>query len=109
MPDFVHPQTEDVYKHLNVGKCIRFALNPKFAINKIIIWDDQKKSNNIIGELRFNTPVLNVKIKMDRLIGVCQTKIFIFNLNTLETLDMFDTFDNINGNVLLLHKGTADT
>ena len=33
---------------------------------------------------------------MDRLIGVCQTKIYIFNLNTLETIDMFETFDIIN-------------
>jgi WD40 repeat protein len=81
----------------NILALVGGGKNPKFSINKIIIWDDQKKSNNIIGELRFNTPVLNVKIKMDRLIGVCQTKIFIFNLNTLETLDMFDTFDNING------------
>jgi WD40 repeat protein len=47
--------------------------------------------------MRFNTPVLNIKMKQDRIIGVCQTKIYIFNINTLETLDMFDTFDNING------------
>ena len=71
--------------------------NPKFSINKIIIWDNQKKRNNIIGELRFDTPVLNIKMKQDRIIEVCQTKIYIFNINTLETLDMFDTFYNING------------
>lgn len=57
----------------------------------------KKKRNNIIGELRFNSPVLNVKMKQDRLIGICQSKIYIFNINTLETLDMFDTYDNING------------
>ena len=81
----------------NILALVGGGKNPKFSINKIIIWDDQKNPNNIIGELRFNTPILNVKIKMDRLIGVCQNKIYIFNLNTLETIDMFDTFENING------------
>jgi WD40 repeat protein len=81
----------------NILALVGGGKNPKFSINKIIIWDDKQTQNNIIGELRFNTPVLNVKIKMDRLIGICQSKIYIFNLNTLETIDMFDTFDNING------------
>ena len=81
----------------NILALVGGGKNPKFSINKIIIWDDQKKRNNIIGELRFNSPVLNVKMKQDRLIGICQSKIYIFNINTLETLDMFDTYDNING------------
>ena len=81
----------------NILALVGGVKNPKFSLNKIIIWDDKKVKNNIIGELRFNTNILNIKIKMDRLIGVCQSKIYIFNLNTLETIDMFDTFDNING------------
>ena len=81
----------------NILALVGGGKNPKFSINKIIIWDDKKDRDNIIGELRFNTNILNIKIKMDRLIGVCQSKIYIFNLNTLETIDMFDTFDNING------------
>ena len=86
-----------MYLTTNIVALVGGGRNPKFSINKIIIWDDQKKRNNIIGEMRFNTPVLNLKMKQDRIIGVCQTKIYIFNINTLETLDMFDTFDNING------------
>ena len=81
----------------NILALVGGGKNPKFSLNKIIIWDDKKVKNNIIGELRFNTNILNIKIKMDRLLGVCQSKIYIFNLNTLETIDMFDTFDNING------------
>ena len=86
-----------MYLTTNILALVGGGKNPKFSINKIIIWDDQKKRNNIIGELRFNSPVLNVKMKQDRLIGICQSKIYIFNINTLETLDMFDTYDNING------------
>ena len=86
-----------MYLTTNILALVGGGKNPKFSINKIIIWDYQKKRNNIIGELRFNSPVLNVKMKQDRLIGICQSKIYIFNINTLETLDMFDTYDNING------------
>ena len=86
-----------MYLTTNIVALVGGGKNPKFSINKIIIWDDQKSRNNIIGELRFNTPVLNLKMKQDRIIGVCQTKVYIFNINTLETLDMFETFDNING------------
>ena len=86
-----------MYLTTNILALVGGGKNPKFSINKIIIWDDQKKRNNIIGELRFNSPVWNVKMKQDRLIGICQSKIYIFNINTLETLDMFDTYDNING------------
>ena len=86
-----------MYLTTNILALVGGGKNPKFSINKIIIWDDQKKRNNIIGELRFNSPVLNVKMKQDRLIAICQSKMYIFNINTSETLDMFDTYDNING------------
>ena len=59
----------------NILALVGGGKNPKFSINKIIIWDDKKTHNNIIGELRFNNQILNLKLKMDRLIGVCQTKI----------------------------------
>ena len=81
----------------NILALVGGGKNSKVSINKIIIWDDKKDRDNIIGELRFYTNILNIKIKMDRLIGVCKSKKYIFNLNTLETIDMFDTIDNING------------
>ena len=33
---------------------------------------------------------------MDKLIAVAEKKIFIFNLNIFNTIDIFDTFENIN-------------
>ena len=38
---------------------------------------------------------------MDKLIGVTGKKIYIFNLNIFNTIDIFDTFENINGIVSL--------
>ena len=82
-------------KTTNILALVGGGLKPKFPLNKIIIWDDSK--SRVISELRFNTNVLNVKIKMDRIIGVCQKKIYIFNINTLDTIDMYNTIENTNG------------
>ena len=82
-------------KTTNILALVGGGKKPKFALNKIIIWDDNK--NRVIGELRFNSKILNVKIKMDRIVGVIEKKIYIFNINTLDTIDMFDTFENTNG------------
>lgn len=86
-------------KTTNILALVGGGKKPKFPLNKIIIWDDNKLK--VISEIRFNTNILNVKIKMDRIIGVCEKKIFIFNINTLAIVDMFDTFENSNGIVSL--------
>ena len=86
-------------KTTNILALVGGGKKPKYPLNKIIIWDDNKIK--VIGELRFNSNVLNVKIKMDKIIGVTEKKIYIFNLNTLNTIDMFDTFENNSGIVSL--------
>ena len=85
----------EMLKTTNILALVGGGNNPKFSPNKIIIWDESKCQ--IIGELRFNTNVLNVKIKMDRIVGVCQKRIYIFNINTLAIVDMFDTYENNHG------------
>ena len=85
----------EMLKTTNILALVGGGKKPKFALNKIIIWDDSK--TKVISEIRFNSEVLNVKIKMDRIIGVCFKKIYVFNINTLDTLDVFDTYENING------------
>ena len=85
----------EMLKTTNILALVGGGKKPKFALNKIIIWDDSK--TKVISEIRFNSDVLNVKIKMDRIIGVCYKKIYVFNINTLDTLDVFDTYENING------------
>ena len=90
-------------KTTNILALVGGGKKPKYPLNKIIIWDDNKVK--VISELRFNTNVLNVKLKMDIIIGVCEKKIYIFNINTLDTIDMYDTFENING---IISLSTAD-
>ena len=71
------------------GKC------PKFSKNKVIIWDDFQ--SKVISELKFTSTIKNVKLKKDRIIVVCEKRIFIFNLQTYENIDILDTIENQRG------------
>lgn len=66
---------------------------PKYNKNKLIIWDDHE--NKIIGELKFTTSIMNIKLKKDLLFVVCRKNIYIFDFNTYEIIDTIDTGDNI--------------
>lgn len=82
-------------KKTNILALVGGGKNPRFALNKIIIWDDHQ--GRIISQLRFNKNLLNVKLRIDSIIGICDDKIYIFNLNTLETIAILDTFENYLG------------
>lgn len=68
---------------------------PKFSKNKIIIWDDHQ--GKVISQLRFNSNVINVKIRVDSIIGICEKKIYVFGINKLDTIDILDTCENSSG------------
>ena len=71
------------------GKC------PKYNKNKVIIWDDYQKK--IIAELKFTTSVINVKLKRDKIFVVCEKRIFIFNFQNYQNIDIIDTYENPKG------------
>ena len=68
---------------------------PCFPPNQLIIWDDHQ--GKIISKLRFNDNVLNIRLRNDKIISVLQKKIYIFNMNTLETISCLETFNNPSG------------
>lgn len=68
---------------------------PKFDSKKVVIYNDI--DDNIESEYKFATPVLNVKFKKDYIIIVCEKKIFVFNANTSQNIDAFDTIINKRG------------
>ena len=71
------------------GKC------PKYNKNKVIIWDDYQKK--VVAELKFTTSVINVKLKRDKIFVVCVKRIFIFNFQNYQNIDIIDTYDNPKG------------
>ena len=83
---------------LNISNILAFVGGgdyPKFSPNKITIWDDHQ--GKIVSQIRFNSDVIKVKIRKDSIIGVLQDKIYIFNISTLETIDVLETYPNPNG------------
>jgi len=77
---------------------------PKYPQNKVILFDDN--SGKIITELSFNGYVNNVKLKKDRIIIVCDKKIYIFNLLTFQHIDIidFDNVENKNGLIAITYE-----
>ena len=71
----------EMFKKTNILALIGGGKNPCFSPRKIIIWDDHHA--NIIGILVFNKEVLNVRMRNEKIFGILENKIHIFNLNTL--------------------------
>ena len=65
---------------------------PKFSENKIVIYDEHQRI--ILSQIRLNSNILKVRIREDIIIGIIIDKIYIFNINTLETIDILDTLVN---------------
>lgn len=48
----------------NILALVGGGKNPKFSLNKVILWDDQQ--GRVISELRFGSNVKNIKLKSDK-------------------------------------------
>jgi hypothetical protein len=48
----------------NIIALVGGGKNPKYAPNKVIIWDDNQKK--VIREIKFNSFIKNVKIKREK-------------------------------------------
>ncbi len=89
----------EMLKKTNIIGLVGGGKTPQFSKNKVIIWDEsiKNKENKTIMELRFNSNVINLKLKEDKIIVVLETQIFIFDLYTLEILDIINTIENDKG------------
>ena len=85
----------EMLKRTNILALVGGGENPRFSPKKIVIWDDHYAK--IIGELIFNKEVLNVRLRLDKIFAVFEKKIYIFNLNTLETITTLKTYHNPTG------------
>lgn len=69
---------------------------PKFAENTILIWDDDSKK--CIEEFTFQSPVLSVRLRRDKLIAVVRNQVHVFSFPISPSkLFTLDTRDNARG------------
>jgi WD40 repeat protein len=105
---YVSPLKLNFFRNLNGGIGIVEMLNnsniftlvgggssPKYAQNKLLIWDDSKQQNHI--EFRFNDYVKGCKIKKEKLFVITEQEIHIISLKTFKTLEFITTITNSNG------------
>lgn len=85
----------EMLNRCNILALVGGGKKPKYTTNKVIIWDDHQ--SKVVSELRFTGPVRNVKLKKDRLIVVCDMKIYVFNLLNFQNIDTIDTVENNKG------------
>ena len=80
----------------NITALVGGGNTPKFSKNKIIIYDNHQEL--VVSQIRFNSDILNVKIRTDSIIGLISNRIYILNINTLETVDEIE-IDIINNHL----------
>ena len=68
---------------------------PKYNNKKVVLYNDSEDC--IECEYKFTSQVLNVKFKKDIIFIVCEKKIYVFNVQTSQNIDSFDTITNKKG------------
>lgn len=70
--------------------------NPKFANNKVIIWDDLKRKNSL--SLEFMSPVLNVLLSRIRIIVVLKNQVSVYGFSAPpKKFATYETIENEHG------------
>lgn len=75
-------------KRTNILALVGGGNIPIFSKNKIIIYDDHQ--GLIIRQIRFNSDVIEVKLREDCIIGLIEDKIYLLNINSLEIIDIIE-------------------
>jgi hypothetical protein len=79
----------------NIIGLVGGGVNPKYAINKVMIWDDGK--DRVCAELSFRSGVKNLKVTLKHLIVVLESKVFVYELTSLKLINSMDTLVNSRG------------
>lgn len=96
----------EMLNRCNVLALVGGGKNPKFAPNKVILWDDAQAK--VISELRFTSYVRNIKLKREKIFVISQEKIYVFAFVTFDNIDTLDTYDNIKGIVAISQESSTN-
>jgi len=91
----------EMFKRTNLLALVGGGKNPRFPTNQIIIWDDHQ--GKIISKLRFNDNITSVRLRSNKIVAITKNKFYAFNMNTLETIGIIDTYDNPLGIIGISH------
>lgn len=83
-----------------LNKCNVLALvgggsNPKYAPNKVILWNDLKEV--VITEIIVKFCIKNIKLKRELIFIIGENEIRIFTFGNFQSIDTISTFPNKNG------------
>ena len=82
---------EMMYKS-NIFGLVGGGKNPKYTPNKVILWDDYQ--TKVLNEFKLTSSVKNLKLKKDKIIIVCEQKIYVYNMEKYKLLETIETYKN---------------
>ena len=91
---------EMLYK-TNILALVGGGKNPKFKLNELIIWDEEK--NTQICKIKTKYKILNTKLRENKIYIVNKSQILVFDFNTFNLIETLET-KNIRGLISLCYK-----
>ena len=82
---------EMMYK-TNIFGLVGGGKNPKYTPNKVILWDDYQ--TKVLNEFKLTSSVKNLKLKKDKIIIVCEQRIYVYNTDKYKLIETIETFKN---------------
>ena len=79
----------------NIFALVGGGINPKYAPNKVMVWDDFQ--SKCIAELEFKTNVTSVKLRKDMILITIEDKAYLYNFSNLVLISSYDIFPTKNG------------
>ena len=91
---------EMLYKS-NILALVGGGKNPKFKLNELIIWDEEKDMQICKIKTKYN--ILNTKIRENKIYIVNKSQILVFDFNAFNLIETLET-KNIRGLISLCYK-----
>lgn len=94
-----------VMGNTNIIALVGGGRRPKFAANKVVLWDEAKQKGGI--EITTLTPVRAVRISQGRVVVVLQNCVQTYNLKQGKMTAEYETADNLGGLCCMSSKQIA--
>jgi len=91
----------EILNSTNIFGLVGGGKNPKYPVNELIIWDQEKKVE--LSKIKTKKKILNIKLTENKIFVVNFDKIFVFDFNTLNLIDTLET-KNPRGLISLCYK-----